>query len=90
MKRQLLLELRRENPSNDFSYQANVETLLQNELLSDMSFGHGKYYAYLNKTKEMLDTDSQYRPTTKALRETFGEGRDCCCRGPVPLEAESN
>lgn len=87
MQRHVLLETRKQNPDNDWSYQANIETILAGEPFCSPRFVDDRCYAWLEEAKKMIHLDPQNRPTAEVLREVFGKGQDCCYRGFVPFEA---
>jgi serine/threonine protein kinase len=97
-KKDELLDIRKQNPTGDFSYQANLGTLQQSELLRDM---RGFLLDYSSPKEAlraqfvhisdiilaMLSYEPRLRPTAGQLRNEFGTAGECCLMGPEPFEA---
>lgn len=98
-KKDTLLDIRRQNPKGDMSYQANLEALKQSEFIRDLE-GMLLEYCPPKETHRahlivhindiilaMLSYEPSLRPTAQHLKSEFGYNEECCSIGPEPFEA---
>lgn len=87
MQRQTLIEIRKTNPEGDWSYQANVRTVLGCVAFCDATFIDDRCHMWLGEATRMVSLDPLFRSSAKSLQEVFGSGQDCCFQGSEPFEA---
>lgn len=103
VQRHALLEVRRANPTGDWSYQANMQRILESPPFQKTEFFGDQCPAciknssatYLRRAmyeaaKEMVREDAMVRPSAGSLKRQFGEGLKCCYEGAEPFEAASS
>ena len=89
IQRQALIETRKRNPEGDWSYQANMRTVLECVAFSDAAFIDDRCHMWLGEATKMISLDPLLRPSAESLREVFGSGQDCCFQGSEPFEASA-
>lgn len=87
MQRRALFQTRKANPEDDWSFQANIETILAGEPFCRPIFVDDRHHAWLEEARKMVHIDPQHRPTAGVLRDVFGYGQGCCYQGFIPFEA---
>ena len=90
MQRDSLEEVRKSNPTGDYSYQANMGAILGGGLFSRKDFVDPRCEMWLETITQMVNQDPALRPSARELQKIFGTGQDCCFMGPEPFEAANH
>jgi serine/threonine protein kinase len=89
-KRDVLLDIRKQNLSGDDSYQANLPTLqeITLEMSRDDAWVPCTLDDYNPMIKAMLNYDPDLRPTAVDLKSYLNTDTWCCSQGQEPFEAD--
>lgn len=85
-RRHTLVEIRKANPENDWSYQANIDAIVASKAFPTPKSGLIWPDTYLEEAKKMIHPDAQHRPTAEELQNVFCRGSHRCDKGPTPFQ----